>query len=349
MTTNARELAELATAYAGGNGLSFRNRIINGDMRIDQRNNGAAVAVPNNSVAFITDRWSVFEDGSMAFSAQRSTTAPFGFINSLLITTTTSASASAANRSQLSYRIEGLDVTDLGWGTASAKTVTISFWVRSSLTGQFGGALSNSAANRSYPFSFTISDADTFEYKTITISGDTTGTWLTTNGTGIVLFFDLGMGSDLLGTAGSWAAAGYRGATGDVKLSGTSGATFYITGVQLEAGSVATPFERRPFGTELALCQRYFEVVHAGITGYVNGSTAFMFTPFKVQKRATPTMVDAGTSFGGITIPGALTLNASSFSFGDNYTTVLSSAQALGAASNAMLRYNTLQTASAEL
>jgi hypothetical protein len=234
----------------------LKNRIINGAMVIDQRNAGASIAFGD---VFPVDRWNCFENGSMAFTGQRSTTAPAGFTNSLLITTTTAASPAAASRSQLLQVIEGYNIADLGWGTANAKTITISFWVRSSLTGQFGGAVANYLTTRSYPFSFTISAANTFEYKTITIAGDTTGTWNTENSGGINLSFDLGMGSDLLGTAGAWAGVNYRGAIGDVKLSETSGATFYITGVQLEVGTQATSFEYRQHGTELALCQRYYQ------------------------------------------------------------------------------------------
>ena len=142
--------------------------------------------------------------------------------------------------------------------------MTVSFWVRSSLTGTFGGALRNNDATRSYPFTYIISAANTWEYKTITIAGDTSGTWLTDNGVGIRLVFGLGVGSTLSGTAGAWAAADYQSATGAVSVVGTLNATFYITGVQLEAGSVATPFERRPYGTELAHCQRY---VYVAVTG----------------------------------------------------------------------------------
>jgi hypothetical protein len=277
----------------------MRNRIINGDMRIDQRNAGASIAFGD---VFPVDRWNCFENGSMAFTAQRSTTAPAGFTNSLLITTTTAASPAAASRSQLMQVIEGFNIADLGWGTANAKSITISFWVRSSLTGQFGGAVANYATTRSYPFSFTISAANTFEYKTITIAGDTTGTWNTENSGGINLTFDLGMGSDLLGTAGAWAGVNYRGATGDVKLSETSGATFYITGVQLEKGTQATSFEYRQYQQELALCHRYFTVQNTDTasTAFAMGqsisSSQSRFTfPLPVKMRAVPTGAYTGT------------------------------------------------------
>ena len=290
-----------ALAAYGSNSPSNRNRIINGDMRIDQRNGGAAVNT-SSSEKYIVDRWRFFENGSMDFSGQRSTTAPAGFTNTVLITTATAASPGSTTRSQLQHVIEGLNISDLGWGAVGAQSVTLSFWVRSSLTGQFGGSLQNAAQNYSYPFSFTINAANTFEFKTVTISGPTSGTWNSDNTGGIILNFDLGMGPDIIGTAGSWSANDYRGVTGDVKLSETNGATFYITGVQLEAGSVATPFEHRQYGQELALCQRYFikyggNNVYEWVTSY--GATyvsTLNFAPvvFPVEMRATPS-VSGGT------------------------------------------------------
>ena len=237
----------------------------------------------------------------MAFSAQQSSTAPAGFTNSLLVTTTTSASAGSSDRSQLEQRIEGFNVDDLSWGTANAKTVTLSFWIRSSLIGQFGGALQNNNGSRAYPFSFTINSADTFEYKTITIPGDTTGTWLTTNGIGLAVIFDLGMGSSLLGTAGVWSSSDFRGATGDTKLSGTLNATLYLTGVQLEVGSYATTFERRPYGTELQLCQRYFFTLRGADTPIAAGGmqTTTVFAgavKYPVEMRTTPSLSATNSS-----------------------------------------------------
>jgi len=242
------------TGYA--NGIGFRNRIINGDMRIDQRNAGAAVTVAGS---YPVDRFLMQFSTDGAFSAQRSTTAPAGFTNSLVVTTTTADGTLAASQQMvLQHHIEGFNVADLGFGTASAKSVTISFWVRSSLTGTFGGSLKNSAANRSYPFTYTISVADTWEQKSVTVAGDTSGTWLTDNGIGLTVSFGLGVGTDRSGTAGAWNSNNNNSATGAVSVIGTLNATWYITGVQLEVGSVATPFERRPYGTELALCQRYY-------------------------------------------------------------------------------------------
>ena len=234
----------------------FRNRIINGAMVIDQRNAGASVTPTSN--AYTIDRWFAGMSQSSKFSVQRSTTAPTGFVNSALITSTSAYSVTSSDRFAFSQFIEGLNCADLGWGTASAKTITLSFQVRSSLTGTFGGSLQNDSATRSYPFTYTISAANTWETKTVTIAGDTTGTWLTDTGIGIIVRFSLGTGSTYSGTAGAWAAADYRSATGAVSVVGTNAATWYVTGVQFEVGSDATPFERRDYGRELAMCQRYY-------------------------------------------------------------------------------------------
>jgi hypothetical protein len=288
-------------AYPTEGSVNFRNRIINGDMRIDQRNAGAAVTTSNT---FVVDRFNVSEVTDGDYSGQQDSSAPVGFVNSLKLTTTTADGTLTTNQNYtLRHRIEGTNVADLAWGTANAKTVTLSFWVRSSLTGTFGGSFRNSATDRSYPFTYSISVADTWEYKTVTIPGDTSGTWLTTTGVGIRIDFGLGVGPDRSGTAGAWAGANYQSATGATSVIGTLNATWYITGVQLEVGSVATPFERRPFGTELALCQRYYQ--HYGGASSTGGlATAFEFDglygagvgnglsvafPLPVVMRATPT------------------------------------------------------------
>jgi hypothetical protein len=282
----------------------FRNRIINGDMRIDQRNAGAAVTANG---AFPVDRFTALNDSDGAFSAQQDTVAPTGFVNSLKFTTTTAdASLGATQYAAVQHRIEGLNVADLAWGTANAQPVTVSFWVRSSLTGAFGGVVANSAANRSYPFTYTISAANTWEQKSVTIAGDTTGTWLTTNGIGIRVTFGLGAGSTYSGTAGAWAGATYVSATGATSVIGTLSATWQITGVQLEAGSVATPFERRPYGTELALCQRYFFVAVTGSAKYwgmgqnYSASALTSYIQFPVTMRTAPTSAStSGTNYYG--------------------------------------------------
>jgi hypothetical protein len=236
---------------------AFKNRIINGAMVIDQRNAGASVT-PTTST-YTLDRWNAVNSITSKYTVQQVSDAPTGFINSLKVTSSAATSLGASDYYYLQQNIEGLNVFDFAFGTASAATSTLSFWVKSSLTGTFGGVLSNSAANRSYPFTYTISAANTWEQKTVTITGDTTGTWLTTNGTGLRVDFGLGVGSTYSGTAGAWAATTYVSATGATSVVGTNGATFYITGVQLEKGSTATSFDYRPYGTELALCQRYYE------------------------------------------------------------------------------------------
>jgi hypothetical protein len=239
-------------------GFGFKSRIINGAMMIDQRNAGASVTP--SSDAYTLDRWTTWIYAASKFSVQQnagSVTPPTGFVNYLGITSTSAYSVPTGEGFAMMQKIEGYNMADLGWGAVGASSVTLSFWVRSSLTGTFGGALNNSAQTRSYPFSYAINSANTWEYKTVTIAGDTTGTWLTTNGAGILLKFGLGVGATLSGTAGTWAGANYASATGATSVVGTNGATFYITGVQLEKGSTATSFDYRPYGTELALCQRY--------------------------------------------------------------------------------------------
>jgi hypothetical protein len=266
-------------------GFGFRNRIINGDMRIDQRNAGASITYANN--VFPVDRFTLAKSSTAVGTAQRSTTAPAGFTNALLATCTTGASPSAAQYNLLWHNIEGFNVADLGWGTASAQTVTIGFWVRSSLTGTFAATVLNGSFARGYTFNYTVSVANTFEFKTVTIPGDTSGTWATDNSTGIKLSFDLGSGSNSEGTAGAWGSVFYT-TSGAQKVMATTGATFYITGVQLEAGSVATPFERRPYGTELALCQRYFETTEVIFTSTPN--TQYQTAYWKNTKRSAPTI-----------------------------------------------------------
>ena len=235
----------------------FRNRIINGDMRIDQRNAGASVT-PSASPTYTLDRWAANFTQASKYSVQQSSTSSTGFSKSLLITSLAATSAGTGDFFAFQQVIEGFNIADLGFGTANAQTVTVSFWVRSSLTGTFGGCLTNGAHNRSYPFTFTISSANTFEKKSITITGDTSGTWATDNTAGMRLWFGLGAGATYSGTAGAWAGSAYVTATGATSVVGTNGATFYITGVQLEKGTTATSFDYRPYGTEFQLCQRYY-------------------------------------------------------------------------------------------
>jgi hypothetical protein len=240
-----------------GNASIMKNRIINGSMVIDQRNAGASVT-QSTSALYTLDRWQIYGVVASKFTVQQSSTAPTGFVNSSLITSSSSYTVGAGEFFVFQQSVEGYNIADLGWGTANAKTVTLSFQVRSSLTGTFGGAITNSSVDRSYPFTFTISSANTWTPISITIVGDTSGTWLTTNGVGLTVRFSMGSGSTYSGTAGSWASAFYTSATGATSVVGTNGATFYITGVQLEVGSSATGFEYVNYQTSIANCQRYY-------------------------------------------------------------------------------------------
>jgi len=243
------------TNVTGINYDGFKNRIINGAMVIDQR------ATSLTAGGYSVDRWEYIASTASKATVAQSSTAATGYINSLLATSSSAYSVAAGDYFAYGQKIEGLNISDLAWGTASAATVTLSFWVRSSLTGTFGGALRNSAADRSYPFSYTISSANTWEQKSVTIAGDTSGTWLTTSGVGIRLTLGFGVGTTFSSTAGAWGAGNYLSATGATSVVGTNGATFYITGVQLEKGSTATSFDYRSYGTEFQLCQRYFEIL----------------------------------------------------------------------------------------
>jgi hypothetical protein len=248
------------------NTFGFKNRIINGAMVIDQRNAGASVN-PNNS--YTLDRWQGQNSQTGKYTVQQnagSVTPPSGFSNYLGVTSSSAYSVGSSDYFFINQPIEGFNTADLSWGTANAKTITISAWVYSSLTGTFGGSLRNYAVNRSYPFSYSIPVANTWTQISVTIAGDTTGTWVgATNSVGMYVSFGLGSGSSFTTTSGSWASGNYTQGSGQVSVVGTNGATFYITGVQLEKGSIATPFEYRQYQQELALCQRYFQI--NGATG----------------------------------------------------------------------------------
>ena len=283
----------------------FRNRIINGAMVIDQRNAGSAVTADGYNL----DRWQLSVSQSNKFTVQQnagSVTPPVGFTNYLGLTTASAVSIGSTDYFVLTQYIEGFNVADLNWGSANAKTVTLSFWVRSSLTGTFGGSLLNSASNRSYPFSYTISSANTWTQISVTIAGDQSGTWLTTNGTGIKVFFGLGVGSTYSGTANSWAGTFYASATSAVSVVGTSGATFYITGVQLEVGSSATGFEYVNYQTSLANCQRYYWQRNGLASNNKIVATGAVYTstdvrccvPCPVTMRTIPTVAFTGSGFG---------------------------------------------------
>lgn len=292
----------------------LRNRIINGDMRIDQRNAGASVSVAS-SLSYTLDRWIAAEITDGAMTIQRVADGPNGFSNSMKLTTTTADGSLAADqRASVQQAIEGFNISDLAFGTSGAQTVTASFWVKSSLTGSFGGSVCNSGGTRAYPFSYTINSADTWEYKTVAISGETTGTWASDNTTGMLLRFGLGVGSTYSGTAGAWSTSNIVAPTGSVSVIGTLNATWQITGVQLEVGSTATPFERRQYGQELALCQRYYETGDGELGCYAtNGGGIGARASFKQTKRATPTMTLTNVYMANTTQNGSYDVNVNGF------------------------------------
>jgi hypothetical protein len=286
------------TDWVSGTIYPVRNRIINGAMVIDQRNSSASITPTNSSYGL--DRWGFGITQASKFTAQQnagSVTTPAGFTNYLGITSSSAYSITSGDIFYVRQPIEGYNVADLDFGTANAQTVTLSFWVRSSLTGTFGGALQNAAENRSYPFSYTISAANTWEKETITITGDTSGTWLTSTGIGLNVVFGLGVGSTYSGTANSWQASQKFAPTGATSVVGTNGATWYVTGVQLEQGSTATPFERRLYSQELLNCQRYYQIARIGnCTTAPSTQTTEMYgqANFFVPMRTTPTFAQNG-------------------------------------------------------
>jgi hypothetical protein len=282
-------------------------------MRIDQRNAGASVTIPASAYTYTLDRWAAFASQASKFTVQRnagSVTPPAGFTNYLGAVVGASANVTVGSSDLfiLQQSIEGFNIADLGWGASGATPITVSFWVRASLTGTFGGAINTNFGANAYPFTYTINSANTWEYKTISIAGPTTGgttDWPVNNTSGLRLNFSLGAGSTLLGTAGAWAAVDRFSATGSTNLIATNGATFYITGVQLEAGSVATPFERRDYGRELIMCQRYYAKSYPlatapGTASALGGfdvyspvaGTGVWYAPvrFPVEMRAAPTV-----------------------------------------------------------
>ena len=280
----------------------MRNRIINGAMVIDQRNAGASVTPTTSGSAFAVDRWQMQVTQNSKMTGQQnagSVTPPAGYTGYMGVTSSSAYSIVSTDFFLLSQAIEANNIADFGWGGANAVSATLSFWVRSSLTGTFGGSIENST-DRSFPFSFTINAANTWEQKTVLIPAPSAGgTWGTGNATGVFVRFGLGVGSTYNGTAGAWASLRYFSATGATSVVGTNGATFYITGVQLEKGSTATSFDYRPYGTELQLCQRYLPVLssYSFVSGY-NSSGTQVYVPFSlpVPARTAPTGISTSLS-----------------------------------------------------
>jgi hypothetical protein len=292
---------DASTQATAATGFGFKNRIINGAQVINQR--GATVTAAST---YVTDRWQVdtlTTSGAVSFA--QNSTAPAGFTNSLKITVTTAdAAVAASDLVEFRQWIEGYNTADFSFGSASAGTFTVSFWVNSSVTGTYGVSFRNSAADRIYVSTYTVSAANTWEQKTITVAGDTTGTWLTDNGRGLGIAFCVMGGSNFQGTAGAWGATNNRTTSAQANLLATINNTFYITGVQLEKGSTATSFDYRPYGTELALCQRYYYKTIAtgadspfGMGSVTTATIADTIVPFPINMRTAPTALEqSGTA-----------------------------------------------------
>lgn len=288
------------TAQQGSttNSAGFKNRVINGDMRIDQRNTGASVTSVIGST-FSCDRHQLYSGVNAGkFTGQQnlnSVTPPSGFKNYLGVSSTAASSLGATESLAIVHHIEGYNIADFDWGLSTAKTATLSFWVYCNLSGTFGGTIRNSPGNRTYPYSFTIPTTNTWTYITITVPGDTTGTWYSDNRSGIQIWINLGTGTSLQGPANSWSAGDYRSPTGVTNLVGTSGAVMYVTGLQFEIGSSATGFDYRDYGRELIMCQRYYEILNGnngGLWAYANSASILTGSAsYLVQKRATPTVI----------------------------------------------------------
>jgi hypothetical protein len=284
-------------------------------MRIDQRNAGVAVATSAAAATYTLDRFFYYASQAAKFTVQQDSSANTiaGFTSSLKVVSTSSYTVTSNEIFHISQHLEGLNTSDLAWGTASAKSVTLSFFVRSSLTGTFGGALRNDNSDRSYPFSYTIVAANTWEQKFITIPGDTTGTWFTTNGTGMYVYFSFGAGSSFVASTGTWQTGAYLGATGQTNHVATNGSTLQITGVQWEKGSTASTFEFRSYQKELLLCQRYYQKYTALSGNYVafgagrgaGSTTVFCYFKYTTTVRATPTITQSNT---GINNPSQITV-----------------------------------------
>lgn len=284
-------------------GLGFRNILINGNMVVNQRNTAVT------STGYVVDRWSIESGGGSASkSVAQSTDAPAGYTNSLKATCTTGASG---NTLFFSQKVEGYNAAFLGWGASGAKQVTISFWVKSSLTGTYSVALHNPTRARIYVATYSISSANTWEYKTITVQGDSSGTWETTTSTGIQVMFCFGTSSGgyQTSTLNQWFAGDGMsipiGPSTVPDVMATTNNAFAITGVQLEQNYQATPFEQRPYGTELALCQRYYYRVKsqsAANNRFANGwsyttTHALCLFPMPVTMRTSPTAFEqSGTA-----------------------------------------------------
>ena len=291
----------MSVAINGTNGITYndgslqasapvgRNLIINGNMQIAQRGT-TGTAVPGGSY-IASDRWKAWDASDAVAVVSQETDGPTGQFTKCLKynVTTADASITASQFGMVRQMIEGYNIIDLGFGTASAQSVTISFWVKSSLTGSHGAALNNGNEDRSYPFAYTISVANTWEYKTVTIPGDTSGTWDTDNTAGMIITFGMGTGSTYEGTADAWQAGNKFQPTSTVANIGTI-SNWNVTGVQLEANTTATPFENLQYGQQYTLCQRYYQTLLDCNQSYVNaGMHVGGRLQFNTEMRANPT------------------------------------------------------------
>lgn len=301
----------------GGQLAGMRNKIINGKMDVAQR--GAAFVSGTNT--YTLDRWLVdyFADGGATTVQSTDIPSSNEFQNSLRLTVNTAdTSIAAAQYARFEQKIEGYNARDL-----IGKTFTLSFWVRSSKTGIHCVALRNSGPDRSYIAEYTINAANTWEWKNITVAGGlpTAGTWNWTNGAGLQTSFAIACGSTFQTTAGAWQTGNFLTTANQVNCLDTVGNIFAITGVQLEVGSVATPFEHRPYGAELALCQRYYEVITGQLSGGAYNTVDIMFSgKFQISKRATPTMASlVNGSWVGSNTTGTITTMSFSAATTDAY------------------------------
>ena len=293
---------ESGYSLGAGNASSFKNRIINGNMVVNQYASGSSVSSTAGSTVRPLDRFFVDNNGSGTVTCAQSTSVyPAGFTNSLSFTVSSTDTPASGDYLLFSQAIEGYNIADLNWGTASAKTITVSFWVRSSITGTYGASIRGGTSFQSYPFTYTINAANTWEQKTATITGPTTGTFASTTSQGFQVMFDLGSGSDFNGTADTWQSGSKWRTSACVTWVSNSAATFYMTGLQVEVGTVATSFDFRDIGRELLLCYRYFQTIKA-LQGIGFGATVYSNPQFPITMRSSPTVSVSGVM--NFTIPG---------------------------------------------
>lgn len=289
----------IATSINSGQISGFRNRIINGDMRIDQRNNGTAVT-PVSTTTYITDRFVAVATQASKLTFQQVADSPPGFKFSLKCTVASQFSPGAADVFAIRQGIEGQNIVDFQLGTATAQTITATVWVKGSVAGTYSCAFANSASTRSYIGTITI--AAGWVKQTVTLVLDTTGTWLTDNGNGMTFGIDLGSGTTSNTTAGTWQAGSFTRTAGSVTfVNQVNGSTINMTGIQIEIGTSSTPFEQRSIGIELKLCQRYFQTWTTATflpiaSGFAFSTSQAAFSLQSEPMRATPTISSTNPS-----------------------------------------------------